>query len=82
MFPYDENKFPYVLGLLNSKVASFLLDMLNPTVNMQTGNLKNVPYIEGDLDKVNSEVQETVSISILDWNTYENSWDFKRNPLV
>ena len=82
LFPYDENKFPYVLGLLNSKVASFLLDMLNPTVNMQTGNLKNVPYIEGDLDKVNSEVQETVSISILDWNAYENSWDFKRNPLV
>lgn len=34
----------YLMGLLNSKLAFYIIDCLNPTVNKQPGDLKRVPY--------------------------------------
>ena len=82
LFPYEEDNYYYLLGLLNSKVASFLLEMLNPTVNMQTGNLKNVPYIEDRKDEVTALVEECIRLSKQDWDSFETSWGFKRSPLL
>lgn len=35
----------YILGLLNSKIVFFIVKALNPTVNVQVGDLKRVPLI-------------------------------------
>ena len=37
-----------------------------------------IPKIE-DVEKV---VSENIQVSKKDWDSYETSWDFKRNPLV
>lgn len=39
----DDSLF-YLMGLLNSKLAFYIIDCLNPTVNKQPGDLKRVPY--------------------------------------
>ena len=81
---YDtsKEKAMYALGYLNSIVASFNLDLLNPTINMSCGVLGNLPYIETNVEAVNDLVTDNVEESRKDWDSYETSWDFKRNPLV
>ena len=81
---YDtsEKNAQYVLGYLNSKVAVYGLNLLNPTINMSCGVLGNLPYIEKHLDEVSSTVNENIRMSKQDWDSFETSWDFKQHPLI
>ena len=71
-----------VVGLLNSKVAQYYLNLVNESLNYTTGNVASIPYaINNDFEK-EEIIAECVTISRNDWDSYETSWDFKRNPLV
>src|SRR5690606_15023400 len=76
-----------ILGLLNSKVIQQYLNILNPTLSVQNGDIDNLPYfnLENADDKLLSEisgaVRENVEIAKRDWDNFETSWEFKRHPL-
>lgn len=74
----------YYLGLLNSVVIEFILSILNPTLNMQTKDIKCLPiiYLSEYTLLVNRMVQENITLSKTDWDSFETSWDFERHPLV
>ena len=76
--------YEYILAFLNTKVNTNLLNGLNPSVTTQVGDLKQLPFIseESYLPLVQQIVNEEVELSKSDWDFYETSWDFKRNPLV
>ncbi len=78
-----ENIF-FTLAFLCSEVTLFFLGAMNPTLNFQKGNISSLPFIIDTrrMDQVNNATKENVAISKADWNSYENSWDFKRSPLV
>lgn len=84
---FDKNKSLSVLGFLNSIVASDMLSILNPTINMSCGVLALLPYEEKDiewdkLETVNSLVEQNISLSKFDWDSFETSWDFTKHPLL
>ena len=70
-----------ILGYLNSKVVEYFNRFLNPTINILTGNILSLPYIEAP-DWTLGKVEECIRISQEDWDSYETSWDFIRHPLV
>lgn len=74
----------YVLGLLNSNIASFCFDVLNPTIHVQPRDVMNLPFIDdkGKRPIIEKLVRECIDISIHDWDSSELSIDFKRHPLV
>lgn len=74
----------YILGLLNTKITSNIAQMLNPTINMNAGDVAKVPIVINNEKEAPVEflVKAMISLSKADWDSYENSWDFKRNPLV
>ena len=74
----------YILGLLNTKITSNITQMLNPTINMNAGDVAKVPIVINNEKEAPVEflVKAMISLSKADWDSYENSWDFKRNPLV
>ncbi|WP_298653919.1 BREX-1 system adenine-specific DNA-methyltransferase PglX [uncultured Eubacterium sp.] len=78
-----ENIF-FTLAFLCSEVTLFFLGVMNPTLNFQKGNISSLPFIIDTrrMDQVNNATKENVTISKADWNSYENSWNFKRNPLI
>lgn len=39
-----KNNF-YLLGFMNSKLVSYIVDCLNPTVNAQVGDMQRVPFV-------------------------------------
>ncbi len=78
-----ENLF-YYLGLMCCKVSYVILKFLNPTMNYQVGDIANLPIIfdESKKDNIENIVNENISISKTDWDSFETSWDFKKHPLV
>ena len=76
------NKKYYYLGLLNTRIVSEILNLINPTINCSTGVVNNIPVIESTNELVVHYVQQNISISKQDWDAHETSWDFEENPLL
>lgn len=72
----------FVLALLNSKIGQYALNLTNPTINYQPGDIAGIPLRIEKTEVVESLTAENVKISKCDWDSYETSWDFKRHPLV
>ncbi|MDR2572428.1 MAG: BREX-1 system adenine-specific DNA-methyltransferase PglX [Oscillospiraceae bacterium] len=83
LFPKN-SEINYILGLLCSIFAFYLLNVLNPTLNYQVGDLERVPirFEESRIKKINTIVEANIAFSRTDWDSFEASWDFKRHPLV
>ena len=73
-----------MLGLLCSKQTAYLLDVLNPTMNIQTNDIKSLPYLDAESQKPEIEriVQENIELSREDWDSFEMSWNFRKHPFV
>ena len=84
MAVYEETvHLTLLLGLLNSKVAQYFLRLVNESLNYTTGNVASIPFLLGDgNEEIELIVHDNVKKSKDDWDSYETSWDFKRNPLV
>ena len=80
----DEDKDVYnLLAFLNSKACEFILKLYNPTINIMPDDLRKLPlaYKKSNINFEN-DVKECISLCQIDWDSYETSWDFKRNPLL
>ena len=80
-FKYNE-QINYGIGLVNSKVSDSILKIF-PTMNYEVGQISTLPFaIIDDTNSIDESVKNNISISKLDWNSHETSWDFEANPLV
>lgn len=79
----QKNNFDFwLLAFLNGVVASTLLSMYNPTLNTTVGDVLDLPVQFKSNELIEPVSEETAKLSQADWDAYETSWDFKRNPLV
>lgn len=82
-FPSSSQKSLEIVSFLNSSVSAYLLQVLNPTLNFQAGNIADLPTLSSNLgEKVKLLTKRCIEIAKRDWDTFEYSWDFTRNPLV
>ena len=74
----------YCLGFLNSKLIKFYLNLLNPTINIQTKDIKALPLIiDEDYRSIIEELTiENVQITKSNWDESELSFDFKKHQLL
>lgn len=70
------------LAFLNSKIATYLINLLNPTLNVTAGLIANLPVKNIDEYDVKNICQINIKVSKSDWNSFETSWDFTVHPLV
>ena len=80
----DKHTLFYSCGLLNSCVSRLFLRFVSPTLDFNCGYVRKIPYGKKpeQEEKVTEIVRDSIQCSRLDWDSYETSWDFKRNPLV
>lgn len=80
----NEKLYEYILAFLNTKVAFEYLAAYNPTINLLTTDICNIPLIveESQIECVKKLTNDNISYAFADWNSYETSWDFKHNPLI
>lgn len=80
----NNNSIFYTLGLFNSCTTIAFLQAISPTLNYEAGHIMSIPYSNNaekkeDIDEV---VKYCIDNEKEDWDAFETSWDFKRNPLV
>lgn len=81
--PYHNN-WKTVLGFMNTKLVNLYLKILNPTINTNIEDVNSLPLslpIGSSIECIEKSVEYNISISRLDWDSHETSWDFQRNPL-
>ena len=74
-----------VLAVLNSDLTRIVLYALNPTLNLQIREVKQISIPEFDAveaERLNILVDKAVDVSAKDWDSEETSWGFKANALV
>ena len=81
VFPPDEYIY-YLTGNLSSTVVLQCLRIQNPTLNFQIEDISKLPIRVANKENVDFIVKKNIATSREDWDSYETSWDFKRNPLV
>ena len=73
---------PSIQGFLNSRVSSFLLRMLAPTLDFKLTHVLSLPFIPQHSDVLVAGVSGATQIAKSDWDAYETSWDFTTLPLL
>lgn len=83
-FPIEAKNLLYLTSFLNSKIADFLLNAINPTINYQAWNIGNLPLKIQEEKKgvIDSISNKNVIISKEEWDSRETSWDFTKNELL
>lgn len=82
-FVNDDNDYYYIIGLLNSILSEYILNILTPTLDFNKGYIEKIPYKEcNNIDKINNLVEECIKIEKNDWDKNETSWNYVRNKLV
>ena len=81
-FTHDSKLELYVLGLLNSVVCTEILNIINPTINLNIKDILLVPLVKEYIDIIRMKVEKNISLSKSDWDSFETSWDFTIHPLL
>lgn len=84
LFTETVNDSLYILGSLNTKLFAQLIKIINPTINMQCGDIAKTPYLQNNEIKgvIIDIAKQNISISKFDWDSHEISWDFQQNELI
>lgn len=81
LFP-RENPW-YILGFLCSQLPAYFLQILNPTMNVQAGDMGALPVLFSPRqEEIARLARACVALSKEDWDSFELSWDFSRHPLL
>lgn len=74
----------YLVGVLNSKIAKYYREILNPTISFTIGDLHRLPiYIDkSSQNLIESKINSCINISDLEWGCNETSWNFQLNELI
>lgn len=86
IFLVPEDLYSYLLSYLNTKFVNNLSTLMNPTLHLQVGDLKKIPFILTKKTNKKKEIdiltEENMIISKQEWDSRETSWDFERLSLL
>jgi len=61
IFPFEETNNFHLLAVLNSRFAGYALNLINPTINFQVGDLKRIPIA---ISNAGIEFNNTIRLAI------------------
>lgn len=83
-YVYDENNLLEILAIFSSKIASYFINLTNPTMNYLPGDILKIPVDKHifNTNNIKAVVTNAIELSKKDWDSFETSWDFKIHPLL
>lgn len=84
LFPHSFS-LAQALAVVNSDMTRMVLDALNPTLNLQVREVKQIPVPDFDQDEeshLEKLAVEAIAIAEKDWNSHEASLGFFASPLI
>ncbi|WP_240033553.1 BREX-1 system adenine-specific DNA-methyltransferase PglX [Lacticaseibacillus paracasei] len=80
-FSSNQSDLLMCMGILNSSVGKALLDIINPTITRNVGDMSKIPILYPS-NNVAQKIKKLVWWTKTDWDLDETSWDFRCFPLV
>ncbi len=71
-----------LLGFLSSALATRFIDILNPTLNYQVGDVARLPILAEAFKTISHDCHRPIDIEKSDEHGFERSWDFQSLPLL
>ena len=71
-----------LLSFANSRVAFEQLAAIAPTLNYEVGQVAGLPMADASAEDGVSLAGRAIDVARSDWDSFETSWGFARNPLV
>ncbi len=84
VFVKEEKNLYSLLGLVNSKVASFIYYKLAPSTKLQVHDMFLLPVddsIHND-SSIKHITKQSIGLAKSDWDAHETSWDFQGNEIL
>lgn len=83
-FVYDNPKYNYLLGYMNSIVFNDYLQLFCTALKTEIGHIQKVPFIYSEKGNglISTIVENCILLCRENWDSFETSWDFKKHPLV
>ena len=83
-FPNNSVPGEVLMSFYNSNVFEIYGKILSPTLDFNSGVISKAPVMcsSDQFALITKLAIKCVSLSKSNWDSYETSWDFKRNPLV
>lgn len=80
----SEKTLKYILGYFNSTTFNHVARIFCSGLHFSNGVIADLPCMLNSVleDRVYEIANAQIDLSKIDWDSYETSWDFKRNPLV
>ncbi len=79
----NEERYLFILSLMNSCIVQYISSAMNPTLNYTPGNIGKIPVATPDnIDKFELLSGQAVEITEQDWSARETSWGFSQDPLI
>lgn len=80
---FDDSKMPtYIIGLLNSIVGNEYIRIISPTLAFNSGDIARIPVHFNWNSNIDNSVSNSISVSQIEWDSKETSWDFLQNELI
>ena len=79
IFP-ESDQICKLTALLVSKVASYFINAVNPTLNINIEDIASIPVLSDEFKVVCTNAEICINNAKSDWNSSETSWDFQRLP--
>lgn len=71
-----------LLSFLLSKTGRKFLEVLCPTMDFNPGSISRIPTFPASLAAAETAGNRLIALSKIDWDDFENSWDFTTLPLL
>lgn len=78
----EKESLLFILGEVNSKIGNYIFKLLNPTMSLQIGNFQSFPVLTDEQKVVTELVNQCISLTKEEWDSFEKSWEFNRHPLL
>lgn len=78
----EKEKLYNLLGFLSSDTITAFTEMLSPTMSFEVGQISAIPYLYESNEEIEAAVKENIQLAKADWDDFEVSWDFMKNPLL
>lgn len=83
LFVKDVDHLNYMLGLMNSKVAEYLLGIITQVMTIQLRDVQAIPVIiDSESSTCHEYANANIELSKSDWDSFEGSYDFQHHPLL
>ena len=74
----------YIMSFLNTKLFNDIMKIINPTFHNGPGAVNKIPlpFNKEASNLIKAYAENNISLTKIDWDSHETSWDFESNPLV